>query len=103
MTFSATGDFNQEQQLVADFKFGTDKSMIITFTGSLINLTLNGVYDSLKEGGKTFRYMLIGRIDWMIWYPMVIPTPRPFGNRQGYSIHRTKISYFGDLYWKLDN
>ena len=55
MSFSAKGDYNNHQQLTGNFMFGgADNKMVVTLTGVLVNLTLNGEYFD-RDSGKTFR------------------------------------------------
>ena len=55
MSFTARGDYNDQQKMSGNFLFGgADNKMVVTLTGALVNLTLNGEYFD-RDSGKTFR------------------------------------------------
>ena len=55
MSFTARGDYNDQQKMTGNFLFGgADNKMVVTLTGALVNLTLNGEYFD-RDSGKTFR------------------------------------------------
>ena len=62
MSFTAMGDYNNQQQLAGNFMFGGDQDnkMVVTLTGALVNLTLDGEYFD-RDGGKTFRSVCYGQ------------------------------------------